>query len=309
MLAASSDEPAKFLLVDEPRRRPAGCFKLTALSLCLTALLLAARRSAAHLIGQVSGTATTVDSKGTIDVHLGNGCFWERQWVYYKVETEENGPFQRKDADVTALVGYAGGMVANASGPVCYHTGDARDYAAHGFAETVKVTLDAASAEKQLAALAKDFFGSFTGEAGQRVRPDPGDRGGAYRSVFGLPGGMASPLYKVFERGNAFRMLLKPGAGKNDGAGDPAENTVYVYDTNERPFYVAEEYHQFHCDFSMSSGMPYPESYWNNLFEQMKTSGRVKPTGCPEGVVPHPGALCSSPARIFPMFGRRSSRT
>ena len=104
---------------------------------------------------------------------------------------------------------------------MCYHTGDARDYAAHGFAETVKVTLDAASAEKQLAALAKDFFGSFTGEAGQRVRPDPGDRGGAYRSVFGLPGGMASPLYKVFKRENAFRMLLKPGAGKNDGAGDP----------------------------------------------------------------------------------------
>jgi len=236
-------------------------------------------------------------ASGMVDVHLGNGCFWERQWAYYVVETDPDGPFRRAPENVTALVGYGGGD-APPDAPVCYATGhDGRDHGALGYAETVRVSLDAGAAEAQLAALARDFFASFTGPAGARTRPDPGDAGPAYRSVFGLPGGASSPLYAVFAEENAFGMDLRVGGACGAGCGAPGENVVYVYDTDVSPFRVAEAYHQFHCDFSHSSGMPYPPSYWRDLYGYMKEAGKVVEMGCPEtgpGTLPHPGALCSA---------------
>jgi len=100
------------------------------------------------------------------------------------------------------------------------------------------------------------------------------------RSAIGLPGGVDSPLYAAFVAANdaRYRMDLRPGAG---GDAD-TRNTVWVYDTAAFPFYDAEVYHQNHCNFFLSDGMPYPDSYTVELFELKKHKGEFAPTGCPE---------------------------
>jgi len=221
-------------------------------------------------------------------VYLGNGCFWERQWAYYKVEVYPAGPFRRPAAQVSSLVGYAGGADHSR---VCYHTGNpAQDYGDLGHAEAVRVTLDAANANGQLAALARDFFASFVGSPGHRSRPDAADRGTPYRSLVGLPGGMDSPLYPVFAQQNApWGMDLKRGLGGLQDTDEP--NTVWVLDSSTWHFYPGEVYHQFHCNFFQSEGMPYPDSYTVELWNAQQSSGQIQPTGCPEDQMHMP---CSS---------------
>ena len=198
----------------------------------------------------------------------------------------------------SAKVGYAGGT-APSSGPVCYHTGDSRDYSLIGMAEATRIVLDEKDAIPQMKALAKDFFDSFRGAAGQRTRPDPGDQGPMYRSMAGLPGGISpsSPLYAAFAAENTHGMSLKPGQGSDQDE----VNTVWVYDSDQYPFFEGEVYHQAHCDFSMSSGMPYPKAYTQDVWNQHQADGGYyanlwSPTGCPEshGGISHPGSLCSS---------------
>jgi peptide methionine sulfoxide reductase MsrA len=201
----------------------------------------------------LDGSASLGSTSATVQIYLANGCYWERQWAYFLVETT-NKEFAR----------------STAGGPVCYHTGDARDYSQIGMGEATRVVLDEAKAAKQMKALARDFFDSFTGSAGHRQRPDPGDMGSPYRSFIGLPGGVSSPLYPVFEAENTFNMDLKPGQG---GDAD-ALNVVWVYDSDTFPFYDGEVYHQAHCDFSMSSGMPYPSTYFTNVWEQCVSLSR-----------------------------------
>lgn len=210
------------------------------------------------------------------------------------METAANGPFKRLPTAFTAKVGYAGGRAPPAAQPqVCYHSGDARDYSELGHAEVVRVRLDAANATAQMAALAADYFDSFDGAAGHRIRPDPMDAGPAYRSVVGLPGGLASPLYVTLKAHNRFGMTLMP----SQHGGDPDEpNTVFVYDSDRLPFWDGEVYQQCHCNFFMSDGMPYPQSYTQDVWTAKKASGEYRPTGCPEGVMPHPGAACSGVA-------------
>tara|TARA_B110001452_G_scaffold11469_1_gene9464 strand:- start:55 stop:915 length:861 start_codon:yes stop_codon:yes gene_type:complete len=235
-------------------------------------------------------------ANGTTAVYLANGCFWERQWAYYVVETTTT-PFGRAAIDVSSKVGYAGGhpSAVDTPGPVCYHSGDERDYSTLGMAEAVRVVLDESRASDQMRVLSRDFFDSFTGPAGQRARPDAGDVGTPYRSMVGLPGGNASALYAVFAAENTLAMALKPGVG-----GDADElNTVWVYDSTRFPFYDGERYHQAHCNFFASEGMPYPASYTGSLWTQKATDGGAyanlwQPTGCPEGVMPHPGQLCDA---------------
>ena len=89
---------------------------------------------------EVAPTAAAVGASPAADpnlVYFGNGCFWERQWAYYNVETDKAGPFARAAADFTAYVGYAGGQnPPNGGSAVCYHTGDERDYAHLGVSAT-----------------------------------------------------------------------------------------------------------------------------------------------------------------------------
>lgn len=211
--------------------------------------------------------------------HCAAGCFWERQWAYFNVETDPAGPFARAAADFTSYVGYAGGQNPPDDGSaVCYHTGDDRDYAHLGAAEAVQITLDDGKRSEQLAALAHDFFASFTGPSGSRARPDPMDRGPPYRSFVGLAGGMSSADFAIVEKENTFGMSLKHGLG-----GDADEfNTVFIYDTAAFPYYKGEVFHQNHCNFFTSEGMPYPNSYTVDLYDELKANGRYAPTGCPE---------------------------
>ena len=109
--------------------------------------------------------------------------------------------------------------------------------------------------------------------------------------VVGLPGGVHSPLYQVFAAANTYGMILKTSAT----GGDPDDlNTVWVYDSAAFPYYDGEVYHQCHCDFRMSSGMPYPARYTRDVWAAKKALGEFVPTGCPEDVMPHPGYLCAA---------------
>ena len=71
---------------------------------------------------------------------------------------------------------------------------------------------------------------------------------------------------------------LVPGKGNDpDTLG---KQVVYVYDTQQYPFYPAEVYHQFHNDFQSP---PYGKKY-NNLANVLLEDGRIGPTGCPDRV-------------------------
>ena len=74
-------------------------------------------------------------------------------------------------------------------------------------------------------------------------------------------------------------MVLKPGTG-NEGE---EANTVLVYDSEAFPFHLGEPYHQFHSNFFMSDGMPYPSSYTQDLWHLKDSQGEIPSTGCPDG--------------------------
>jgi hypothetical protein len=76
-------------------------------------------------------------------------------------------------------------------------------------------------------------------------RRDPMDVGPEYRSVIGLSGGTKHSLYpsiKMLANKNGYK--LQPGKGSDpDTLGT---QKIYVYDSQDFPFYQAEIYHQFH---------------------------------------------------------------
>ena len=49
------------------------------------------------------------------------------------------------------------------------------------------------------------------------------------------------------------------------------------------PFHLGEPYHQFHSNFFMSDGMPYPSSYTQDLWHLKDSQGEIPSTGCPDG--------------------------
>jgi hypothetical protein len=72
---------------------------------------------------------------------------------------------------------------------------------------------------------------------------DPQDRGPGYRNVVGIPGGINSDLFKVFQSKNINNMNLIPGEGNTFRNGKATENdlfnTVYIVDSNKLPFHQA----------------------------------------------------------------------
>ena len=203
-------------------------------------------------------------------------------WSFVQLEQA----WDRRLTNITARAGYAGG-VGTDNGKVCYHCRMLglplwclQSYAQLGHAEAVQVQLSAGAAgREQFAALARDFFGSFTGPPGHRLRPDPMNRGPEYRSLVGLPGGTASPLYPLLRRANTHAMELREsGAGSNPDAA----NVVWIHDTARLPFFVAEAYHQLHSNSYMSEGMPYNESYVHGLWDVLTEAQLIRGTGCPE---------------------------
>ena len=107
-------------------------------------------------------------------------------------------------------------------------------------------------------------------------RLDPQDAGAGNRNMIGLPGGMDSPLMRVIEEENVNGMKLLRGEGNRAGErGKPTEddvfNAVWIYDSNDLPFYAAEVYHQFHDGL----GYRFPEEYTVELKKKAMKRGLV----------------------------------
>jgi peptide methionine sulfoxide reductase MsrA len=152
----------------------------------------------AHLLtaATASAVATTVGFPGIaqaedpdeIEVYFGCGCFWHVQHELVEAERRILG---RKDMQLTARAGYAGGKAGSKDGKVCYHNAlKISDYGSLGHAEVVSIKIPPSA----FPAFAKEYFALFN-EKG--YRPDQwGDVGLEYRNLIGFPGGVSSPYAK-----------------------------------------------------------------------------------------------------------------
>lgn len=230
-------------------------------------------RQAAGLAALASGLPATAEEGDEIDVYFGCGCFWHVQHEFVEAEKRILG---RKDSELTALSGYAGGNAGSKDGKVCYHNAAfISDYGGLGHAEAVRLKIPASS----FGEFAKEYCKLFDSKGN---RPDQtGDRGLEYRNIVGVPGGSKSRFAKELVQASvAMGDKLDFGVGKGD---DPdARALAWIMDTARYPFYQAEPYHQFHDGFAW--GEDYPNSY-NGLARSLLKTGTVQETGCPNGMM------------------------
>lgn len=185
----------------------------------------------------------------------------------------------------SAVVGYAGGKAVGPDGKVCYYYDNPVNlYERLGHAEVVKVDLTADDKRKAFRAFADRYFALFKKTPVGMMRLDPQDTGPGYRNVIGLPGGIKSEYMTILREANVNGMDLREGKGnENKGIfGQPTEddllNVVWMVDSNERPFYQAEVYHQYHNGI----GEAFPQDYTTELKNKALQSGLIKNTGCTE---------------------------
>jgi peptide methionine sulfoxide reductase MsrA len=200
-----------------------------------------------------------------------------RSWhVQHEFVEAEKRILQRTDAELTARAGYAGGKALGDQGKVCYHNaGQIADYGNLGHAEIVRVQIPA----RVFPEFAVEYCNLFSKEG---YRPDQfGDRGGEYRNVVGLPGGVQSKhAQQLVEASTANGDKLDFAKGKGD---DPDRRAlVFVMDTADFPFHVAEQYHQFHDGFNLNEN--YPASY-NKLAGFLAKEGTLGKSDCPNGLI------------------------
>jgi len=220
-----------------------------------------------------SPAASSAASEELIDVYFGCGCFWHVQHEFVVAEQRILG---RKNEELTALAGYAGGSAGARDGKVCYHNAaQISDYGNLGHAEVVRLQIPPSS----FAEFAKEYVALFDKDGN---RPDQfGDRGGEYRNVVGVPGGRKNPLVAQLVQSSAANGdKLDFAAGKGNDA--DARAVAFIMDSTEYPFYQAEVYHQFHDGFNL--GENYPNSY-NGLAQKLLKLGSVVDQGCPNGML------------------------
>lgn len=207
-----------------------------------------------------------------IDVYFGCGCFWHVQHEFVEAERRILG---RSDGELTARAGYAGGRAGAADGKVCYHNaGGVADYGKLGHAEVVGLRIPANKFEE----FAVEYFKLFDKDG---FRPDQaGDRGPEYRNLVGVPGGKASPFAKSLVTASvATGDKLDFAVGKGDDKDLP--KVSFIMDTADFPFFVGEEYHQFHDGFKLDEN--YPKAY-NSLASAFAKKGEDFGK-CPNGMV------------------------
>jgi hypothetical protein len=115
-------------------------------------------------------------------------------------------------------------------GRVCYHNlQGVADYGKLGHGEVVGMTLPT----DKIADFTRFYFSLYDPRTKDRV--DPGDRGGEYRSLLGLPGGVNHPVYPRLEAvaSEAGYKLVK---GKGNDPDTFGKQIVFVYDSAEFPF-------------------------------------------------------------------------
>lgn len=111
---------------------------------------------AAAVAALASDLAKFSAQEGTT-VFFGNGCFWGRQKDFIETERKVLG---RTEAEISGLVGYAGGKgSASADDTVCYFYSDRKTvYEDKGHAEVVNLRLDKGREEEEIRAFAKTYF-------------------------------------------------------------------------------------------------------------------------------------------------------
>lgn len=177
---------------------------------------------------------------------------------------------------MTARAGYAGGRQGALNGKVCYHNSlRISDYGSLGHAEVVQLKIPAS----KFSDFAVEYCNLFSKEG---YRADQfGDRGPEYRNLVGLPGGTDSVYAKqLVESSMKAGDKLDFAKGKGDDA--DARGLSFIMDTDEFPFFVAEQYHQFHDGFNF--GENYPDSY-NGLAGKLAKAGTLGTSGCPNGLL------------------------
>jgi len=207
-----------------------------------------------------------------IDVYFGCGCFWHVQHEFVEAERSILG---RSDDEITSRAGYAGGKAGSMGGKVCYHNAqNVADYGKAGHAEVVSVRIPARKFEDFVIEYCKLFDKDG-------FRPDQfGDRGTEYRNLVGLPGGKSSPLaQKLVEASVATGDKLDFAVGKGDDKDLP--KVSFIMDNADFPFYVAEQYHQFHDGFKLDENY---SSKYNSLASKFAQKGEDFGT-CPNGMM------------------------
>eukprot|EP00588_Corethron_pennatum_P013537 CAMPEP_0194279258 /NCGR_PEP_ID=MMETSP0169-20130528/13828_1 /TAXON_ID=218684 /ORGANISM="Corethron pennatum, Strain L29A3" /LENGTH=302 /DNA_ID=CAMNT_0039023659 /DNA_START=101 /DNA_END=1009 /DNA_ORIENTATION=+ len=213
------------------------------------------------------------DSAELIDVYFGCGCFWHVQHEFVEAEKKILG---RPGGDLTARAGYAGGIAGADAGRVCYHNGrNIADYGKLGHGEVVGLKIPPSA----FPGFAEEYFKLFDKNG---LRPDQaGDRGLEYRNLVGFPGGAKSEYSQMLIDASK-RTGDKVSFSKGKGDDPDARSMVFVMDSNEFPFFVGEQYHQFHDGFAM--GENYPSEY-NNLAGELAKSGKLQESKCPNGML------------------------
>jgi len=216
--------------------------------------------------------ATPKQEEEEIEVYFGCGCFWHVQHEFVEAERRILG---RTDDQLTSRAGYAGG-VDNAK--VCYHNaGQVGDYGSLGHAEVVRLVIPPSTFPE----FAKTYVDLFNDKG---YRPDQwGDTGPEYRNLMGIPGGVKSPyIQQMIQVSQQNGDKLDFAKGKGQGKDPDARALCFVMDTEAQPFYVAEQYHQFHDGFNW--GENYPNSY-NNLASQLAKAKVLGTSPCPNGLL------------------------
>jgi peptide methionine sulfoxide reductase MsrA len=262
------------------------------LTSAVTALLVTTAASASTILPQPSHAATAPFAQQDdhaddelVDVYFGCGCFWHVQEIFVQLE---KSLLQRSDLQLTSRAGYAGGRrKANANaaagdGKVCYHNAaQIGDYGTLGHAEVVSMQIPKSTFTR----FAAEYCSLFSKEG---YRPDQlGDRGPEYRNLVGLPGGVTSPLAKELvdasiQNGDKLDFAKGKGGGGEKGGDPDARGLVFIMDTADFPFYVAEQYHQFHDGFNF--GENYPSSY-NDIAGKLAKEGKLGQSSCPNGLL------------------------
>jgi peptide methionine sulfoxide reductase MsrA len=238
---------------------------------------LAAAVAASTALPQPSNAEVQLDEADDdlVDVYFGCGCFWHIQREFVQLE---KSLLQRSDLQLTSRAGYAGGGKRSVDGKVCYHNAaQIGDYGALGHAEVVSMQIP----KSTFTQFAAEYCSLFSKDG---CRPDQmGDRGPEYRNLVGLPGGVKSPLAKqLVDASIQNGDKLDFAKGKGGGTDPDARGLVFIMDTDDFPFYVAEQYHQFHDGFNFEEN--YPNSY-NDIAGKLAKEGTLGQSACPNGLL------------------------
>lgn len=219
-----------------------------------------------------AGAASSSDDE-LVEVYFGCGCFWHVQHEFVEAEKRILG---RSDSELTARAGYAGGKAGALNDKVCYHNAlSISDYGSLGHGEVVRLQIP----PSKFSDFATEYCNLFSE---QGYRPDQaGDRGLEYRNLVGFPGGTKGDYAKeLVQASQQAGDKLDFAKGKGDDGDMRA--LVWIMDSNEFPFYVAEQYHQFHDGFNF--GENYPNSY-NGLASKLNKEGTLGKSDCPNGLI------------------------